>query len=489
MANRRDNHAGDEKNRSGTGTSRPVGKGPALAAALSGHLDGKQAGQHAARQCVEDLAKQGRSGDGACDVGFLFFSRHHVESAREMIQTVRDVLKPRTLVSVSAEAVVGGEAELERQPGVSLVAMSLPGVRTKAFKVEELPGPLVDADTVPEERLRRIGAEAGFFEDHRGTILLADPFSVPVVTMLPVLTRSRDVCVPFDPQGEVGSSRPARRTPIIGGMASASGRAGGNVLALNDSLFSSGGVGISFGGDVRIDTVLSQGCRPIGQPMVITGGKGQLITHLGGRPVLQVLSELLDSLEEDVKEQVRKGLFLGRAVSEYKERFGRDDFLIRNIVGVEQSMGAIAVGDLLKVGQTVQFHIRDRKTAGEDLAMLLDAQQLHERPAGGVLFTCNGRGTRLFETPNHDAGMIARAFAPESPAAMAGPVRAKMGREMSPRGSALPSGGDDAAGGGGLGPMPLAGFFAAGEIGPIGDEVFLHGQTACLALFRSWGGE
>ncbi len=453
-----------------------------LASALSGHLDARQAGRHAAHQCVEQLARAGRSGDGSCDVAFLFLSRQHVDSARELIQSVRDELRPRTLLSVSGEAVVGGEAELERQPGVSILAMSLPGVRTRAFKIEELPGPLVDAETIPEERLRRIGLQAGFEEDHRGTILLADPFSVPVVTMLPVLGRARDTCVPFDPNNDSGLSRRPRRSPILGGMASAAGRAGGNVLGLNDALFTSGGVGISFCGDVQIDTVLSQGCKPIGQPMVITGGKGQLVTHLAGRPVLHVLSELLDSLDEEVKDQVRKGLFLGRAVSEYKDRFGRDDFLIRNIVGVEQSMGAVAVGDLLRVGQTVQFHVRDRKTAGEDLAMLLDAQQLHERPAGGVLFTCNGRGTRLFEKPNHDAMMIARAFAPESPAALSGPSRAKMGKEVAPQtASRLEDEGQEPA----PGPMPLAGFFAAGEIGPIGDEVFLHGQTACLALFRS----
>ncbi|MBX3386198.1 MAG: FIST C-terminal domain-containing protein [Phycisphaeraceae bacterium] len=466
---------------------RKKGQGPALASSLSGHLDAKQAATQVARQCLEQLARRGGGGGGggdACDVAFMFFSRHHVEAARDLIRVVRGELRPRTLVSVSAEAVIGGEAELERQPGVSLLAMSLPGVRTKAFKVEELPGPLIDAENVPEERLRRIGHEAGFDEDHRGTILLADPFSVPVVTMLPVLMRARDVCVAFDPHAQDGNARPRRRTPIFGGMASAAGRAGGNVLALNDSIFTSGGVGVSFSGAMRIDTVLSQGCRPIGQPMVITGGKGQLITHLGGRPVLHVLSELLDSLEEDVKEQVRKGLFLGRAISEYKDRFGRDDFLIRNIVGVEQSMGAIAVGDLLRIGQTVQFHVRDRKTASEDLAMLLDAQQLHDRPAGGVLFTCNGRGTRLFEKPNHDAAMIARAFAPENPAMSAGPMKAKMGREMAPSAAALGEGTEPSETNGPGGPMPLAGFFAAGEIGPIGDEVFLHGQTACLGLFR-----
>jgi small ligand-binding sensory domain FIST len=136
---------------------------------------------------------------------------------------------------------------------------------------------------------------------------------------------------------------------------------------------------------------------------------------------------------------------MGTVINEYKDRFGRGDFLVRNILGYDKEHGAMAVGDLPKMGQTIQFHVRDAETAHEDLQLLLDAQQLKPRPLGGLLFTCNGRGKRLFEDPHHDIAII---------------------RER-------------------LGEIPLAGFFAAGEIGPIGNQSFVHGHTAGLALLRA----
>jgi small ligand-binding sensory domain FIST len=148
------------------------------------------------------------------------------------------------------------------------------------------------------------------------------------------------------------------------------------------------------------------------------------------------------------KNLLRHGLLIGRAMSEYKDSFARGDFVVRNLMGVDQESGAIAVTDLVRVGQTMQFHVRDAATAGEDLSLLLDPQrEKSPPPAGGLLFSCNGRGTRLFDTPCHDI-TTAR--------------------------SALPT-------------TPLAGFFAAGEIGPVGGKNFIHGHTASFALFRPRG--
>lgn len=381
--------------------------------------------------------------------------------ARSIAEAVRAALGPEILLGVSGEGVVGGELEVENAPGLSLLGLHLPGATMRAFRTDQWPA-MKEAPS-DESHLRDIAASAGMGPGYRGSILFADPFSVPMNAILPALSRARAL------QGTQNESADAPPPPpIIGGLASAAKRPGGNTLILNDSIGTSGGVGVSFAGPVRIDTVVSQGCKPIGPPLVITAGKGQMISGLGGRPAMHVLSEIIESLDEQTRERLRKGLFIGRAVSEYKERFGRDDFLIRNVIGVEQSTGSIAVADLLRIGQTIQFHVRDEATASEDLSLLLDAQLLREDPFAALLFTCNGRGSRLFSRPHHDASMIARAFAQP--------------RDVDPFASAAPPAAAHRAA------LPLAGFFAGGEIGPVGSGVFVHGQTACLALFRAEAG-
>ncbi len=432
------------------------------AAGLSDHLYAVQAAERAAQQCAAGMEGQ------RPDVAFVFFSPHHVEAAQSIVYAIERRLNPSCIVGVSTEAVIGFESELEGAPGLSMLTVSMPGATVKPFAVDELPMVRENA----EGDLQALRETAGLGRDHRGTFFFADPFTVPVNHLLPAMSRAR--AIP-DPLAAAGVAPPLPRTgdhlgPILGGMASAAQKPGGNVLILNDRVMRSGGVGVSISGRVRIDTLVSQGCKPIGPTFVITGVKGQLITGLGGRPAIDALTDILDGVDEEQRNQLqRRGLFLGRAITEYKKRFGRDDFLIRNVFGVDQSNGAIAVTDLLKVGQTVQFHLRDQATATEDLALLLDGQQLYDTPVGALLFTCNGRGTRLFDHPNHDAQQVSRAFA----GVLAGEDAAKAGYPITP--SATRTSGR---------PLQLAGFFAAGEIGPVNDEVFVHGQTACLALFR-----
>jgi small ligand-binding sensory domain FIST len=431
------------------------------AAGLSGHLYAVQAAEQAAQQCAAGL-------DGIRpDIAFVFFSPHHVEAAQSIVHAIERRLNPAAIIGVSAEAVLGGETEMEGAPGMSILAASLPGVTIKPFAVDQLPMARPDSST----DLQALRETAGLGRDHRATFFFADPYTVPVNHLLPAMSQARSIPDPLAAAGVAPLlPRGERLGPILGGMASAAQKPGGNVLILNDRILRSGGVGVSLGGRVRVDSLVSQGCKPIGPTFIVTGVRGQLITGLGGRPAIEALTEILDGLNEQQRHQLRRGLFLGRAISEYKKRFGRDDFLIRNVYGVDQSNGAIAVMDLLKVGQTVQFHLRDQTTASEDLALLLDAQQLYDPPAGALLFTCNGRGTRLFDHPNHDAKQISRAFA----SVLAGEDAAKAGFPVTPAATRT----------GGPGPLPLAGFFAAGEIGPVEDQVFVHGQTACLALFR-----
>jgi small ligand-binding sensory domain FIST len=177
----------------------------------------------------------------------------------------------------------------------------------------------------------------------------------------------------------------------------------------------------------------------------VTKAERNVIYELGGKPALAQLREIFDTLPTREQRLVQRALHVGRVVSEYQERFEQGDFLVRNVVGIDASTGAIAIGDYIRPGQTIQFHIRDQEAADAELTQLLaDARNCDgASPAGALLFTCNGRGTRMFSQPHHDADAIRHAF----------------------------------------GSIPLGGFFAQGELGPIGKQNFTHGFTASIALF------
>lgn len=407
---------------------------------------------------------------GDVDLAIVFASGEQAAQMRAIGLVARHRLAPRCVIGVSAEGVLAGDQEFERSAGVSVLAGRLPGVELTPFCSTDLPvqygtteGPAAAALAAHEDEadLAHLASAVGMRPGHRATLLLADGLSTPLGALLPGLSSARAMCGP-------GGNE--RRGPILGGLASAATRRGGNTLLLNDRVFDAGLVGVSLGGPVRVDAVVSQGCRGFGPPLVITSVKGQIVKSLGGRPALDVLHELIQELSDQDRNLLSRGLFVGRVVNEYKDRFGRDDFLIRAVPGVMKDAGAIAIADHLRVGQTIRFHVRDARSASEDLAMLMDVQRLHEPPAGAVVVTCNGRGTRLFNRANHDASAVARLFE-TADADAAGEQLAKPGVALRSRPRT----------------PPIAGFFAAGEIGPVGDGTYLHGHTSCIALFRPLG--
>jgi small ligand-binding sensory domain FIST len=424
----------------------------AVGAGLSANLDAVLAAEQVCERAASGLGAVGAGID--TDLAIVFFSSHHVDQAEQIASVVRAELRPRCLLGVSAESVIGGRMEMEKAPGLSILAARLPGVELVPFTADSLP----DAADASPENVERMGAAIGAGEDLRGIFMFVDPFSAPLVNLLPALNRAR------------GAGEAARRAPILGGMASGATSAGGNALLVNGRVLRGGLVGVGIKGPVRIDPVVSHGCRGFGPVMVVTKARKNLLLELGGRPALQAVQEAVNDLPKAEQALLKRGLFIGRVIDEQRERrgskdrFGRDDYLIRNLVGADQESGAVATADFFRAGQTVRLHVRDAKTADDDLAMLLDAQRLHAPPAGIMLITCNGRGSRLFGKPNHDAEAIARAFAPEASA-----------EERAKGGEAIETG---------PGTVPLAGFFAGGEIGPVGDESFLHGHTACMAMFR-----
>lgn len=412
----------------------------AAAAGLSAHVDGRFAAEQACAECAERLR------GGSVDLAIVSYTAAHLSEAPHIAQIVRTQLSPGCLLGVSAESVVGHQTEIERAAGLSVLALRLPGVSVRPFTSDAMAA----VDVAADDAIARIGDAFGAGPDLRVTILIVDPFSVPLVNLLPAMCEARA-------DGRVGH--------IVGGMASASRQAGGNLLHLNDRIMSTGAVGVSISGPVRTDSFVSQGCRPIGDNYVITGAQRNLVTHLGGRPVVDVLHTVIESLDEHDRALLQAGgLLLGRVVTEYKDRFGQGDYLIRNVMNVNPQMGAMGVADLVRVGQTVRFHLRDAQAAQDDLAMLLDAQQLHADPFAALLIICNGRGVNLFAERDHDASALTQAFAPPSPAEQA----AKPGAEIDTARSS----------------MPVAGFFGAGEIGPVGADSYVHGHSAVVTLFR-----
>jgi small ligand-binding sensory domain FIST len=234
--------------------------------------------------------------------------------------------------------------------------------------------------------------------------------------------------------------------PLIGGMAGGGAGPEENRLLLNDRGLVSGGVGAILRGGPKVHSIVSQGCRPIGSTFVVTKVENNVILELGGKPALSRLEQTYAGLSEEDRHLIRKGLHVGIAMSEFKQTFSRGDFLISNVLGADRESGAVAIGNFVRMGQTVQFHIRDADTADEDLRQLLAAQSplMAGRRKGALLFSCNGRGTQLFPKPDHDTGVI---------------------QEL-------------------CGPLPLAGVFAQGELGPVGNRNYIHGFTASIALFE-----
>ena len=394
------------------GTPRTVADGRVgsvpFAAAMSEHPVTAHAVGEAAGEVLERVGERP-------DLALLFVTAPHAGALEDAAGVVDEVLHPLVLLGCAAESVAGPHREVEHSAAVTLFAG-----RT---------GPLLPLvlEVVPEgtdgtATLSGWPEEPAF--EPQGLVLLADPYSFPAEPVLEWLD----------------ARHPGMA--VVGGMASAGRGPGGNRMVLGRGLRTSGAVGALLGPGVELETVVSQGCRPFGHPLVVTRAEGNVIFELAGRPALErLVAQAHETLSEDeVRLLEAGGLHIGRVIDEHREHFGRGDFLVRNVVGADRSSGAIAVGDQVSVGTTVQFHLRDAASADEDLRAMLHGRQAD----GALLFTCNGRGTRLFDGPDHDVAALA----------------------------------DE------LGRVPVAGFFAAGELGPVGQRNFVHGFTASVALLR-----
>ena len=401
---------------------------PQFASALSTELDSA-----AAEAEVLDTLTTAFEG-AEPDLLVVFATHHHGQALEGLGARLRGALGAAQVIGCTAESVIGAGREIEGRAGLSVWGAVLPGTRVTPFRAIAAAGP----DGAPVlSGLPEVSDAA-----RASVLLLGDPYTFPADAFLDAL----------------GESAPG--VPIVGGMASGGSGPGQNLLLTENGLEDGGALGVVLEGEVEIRTVVSQGCRPIGKPWVVTDcdvdrRRGvSLVKKLGGRPTLQVLQETLEGLGPDERELYRRAPFLGIAIDAKKSTFERGDFLVRGLMG-QGPDGSFLVGSPVRRGQTVQFLLRDAATAGEDLSQLMReqgggplAEGTAPHGAGALLFSCNGRGSHMFDEPDHDVTRVSAGLA---------------------------------AG------VPVAGFFAAGEIGPVGGTNFVHGFTASVAVFRPRG--
>lgn len=368
---------------------------------------------HATGEVLGSILEQLGGGEPP-DIAFLFATAAHTGALDDVVAAIRQVLRPGVLVGSTAVSVVGRDVEVEEAPGISLLAVCLP---------DDGPAPVpVRLEVVPSsdgDGLAVIGMPAA--APGSTLVLCPDPFSFPADRFLD------------------GLAAQAPGVTVVGGLASAARAPQGNRLVLDGSIHVDGAVGVLLPVGVDVTAVVSQGCRPIGDPLVVTRANGTLIEELAMEPALPRLLRTIESLDAHDRGLAARGLHVGRVVDERKEVYGRGDFLVRNVLGALRERDAVAVGDEVAVGSIVQFQVRDAASADDDLRELLAGRSA----SGALVFTCNGRGTHLFGRPHHDAELVA---------AVAGGA--------------------------------TAGMFCAGELGPVGDRAWLHGFTASVLLFR-----
>ncbi|WP_334312205.1 FIST signal transduction protein [Oscillatoria sp. CS-180] len=373
------------------------------------------------------------------DLGIIFISSAFASEYARLLPLLHAVLEIPCLIGCSGGGVVGTTAsgetlEVEQKPALSLAVASLPGVAVKSFYLQE--DDLPDLDSPPNLWVDKVGVAP---EEQPSFILMADPFTSSITELLQGL----DFAYP-------GAVK-------VGGLASVSSFQRNSGLFFEDSLHGEGVVGVALSGNIAVDAVVAQGCRPIGEPFRVAAGERNILLELektndfGGetQTPLEALQTILKGLSDSDRELAQDSLHIGIAQDGFKENLHHGDFLIRNLLGVDPRIGAIVIGDRIRVGQRIQFHLRDARTSADDLKTLLTRyrNQINSNadfPIGALMFSCMGRGEGLYQEPNFDS----RLFNEQ------------------------------------LGAISLSGFFCGGEIGPVGGTTFLHGYTSVFGICR-----
>jgi len=372
-------------------------------------------------------------GQGA-DFAVLFIGAGYRSTAVDLWPSLRREIDAKVVIGCTAGGVIGGGKEVEEHPAVSLTAAVLPGVHVRPFMLQQ--EALPDADGGPKPWRELVGLDPNA---HPHFILLSDPFSLDADALVSGL----DFAFPSAVK--------------IGGLASGGGAPNENLVMMNERISSHGAVGVALTGDINVEAVVAQGCRPIGEPMSITGSDGNILISVNNLSPLAYLQELFEKLSQRDQELLQTSLFLGILMDPFTKNPKQGDFLVRNILGLDQSNGLMAIGAALRTGQTVQFHLRDATTSREDLQLMLSRSDSAKwtkasgdpSEFGAMLFSCVGRGARLYGEPDHDTSILKSV----------------------------------------VGDIPVGGFFCNGEIGPVGGRTYLHGYTSSIGVFSPRSGQ
>ncbi|MEA5571166.1 FIST signal transduction protein [Calothrix sp. UHCC 0171] len=373
------------------------------------------------------------------DLGLVFISSAFTSEYSRVLPLLTEKLSLPVLVGCCGGGIIGttlyGDTqELESEPALSLTLAYLPEIKVQPFYVEgdDLP----DLDGSPNAWVNFIGVSPNPTPQF---ILFSGSFSAGVNDLL---------------QG-IDFAYPGSKT--VGGQATGGGFGSRIALfcnvrgdsTLENRIYRDGVLGLALSGKITLDTIVAQGCRPIGQPFQVTKGDRNIILELNEQNPLIVLRDLIANLSDEERILAQNWLFVGVAMDEFKQELQPGDFLIRSILGVDPSAGAIAIGDKVRPGQRLQFHIRDAQTSKEDLEYLLQRYQNQNpqtsSPIGALMFSCMGRGEGLYGKPNFDSQLFHRYFHN----------------------------------------IPLSGFFCGGEIGPVGGSTFLHAFTSVFGILKS----
>ena len=358
---------------------------------------------------------------GSFDLGVLFITPFAPYDAKSVYQEIAARVGIRNFICCTCAGIIGNQHEIEGLPSAALMLARLPEVSIKLFYLDQNQ---LDELQKPEDIYKFLEI---FPNEKPNFLVLPDPFLIDANQFLDKINRAYPKC------------------SVVGGLASGGSQERENVLIVNNEMYEEGLAGVVLTGDIVIETVVSQGCRPVGNTFIITKAHENIIEELAGRPFYNVIKEVLEKATPRDRVLAQEAVFVGIAMNEYNHKFKRGDFLIRGVMGIDAQTGAGAVADYVHVGQTVQFHLRDAQTAKEDLSELLgNHKELFDqhRLKGAFVFSCNGRGENLFQVKDHDIKMIQKN----------------------------------------IGPVPAVGFFCAGEIGPVGGVNFLHGFTSSITL-------
>lgn len=391
------------------------------ASAIAKDLDLHQALMSLARSIEEQLEER------EPNLVLVFVSPHHASEYAIIPRFFDDRYPNAVVVGCSGGSIIGGHLELEREPGISVLAGCLPDVGIEPFWLQE--SELTDFIEHPANWRHQILLEP----EHQPIFLLfPDPFSSDGQRVLSSLEEAFPDSV------------------IVGGLVSGGRVAGAHALFVQADTHTSGVIGVALYGDIQLDPIVAQGARPIGRSMVVTRADEHVIYELDGAPAVQVLDHLLRSLSEEERELFRRSPMVGLSTRKEGQNSGRDGFLVRNLLGVDRSTGRIGINAKVGEQQPIQFHIRDAAAAAFELESLLlqyEQRDLDSKASGAVMFSCLGRGSYFFGQRNHDLELFERL----------------------------------------LGPMPVAGFFCNGELGPVNRRSWVHGYTTVFGLFRPRG--